>query len=226
MALSPGTRLGTYQIIGPVGAGGMGEVYRARDTRLGREVAVKVLPAERLSDPARRARFEREARAVAALNHPNIVTVYGIESSDGTDFIAMELVAGQTLQTLISRHAMNASEALRIAVPLADALATAHAAGIMHRDVKPANVMVTPNGVVKVLDFGLAKLMQPDEATVDDATTQSRAGAVMGTAGYMSPEQAAGEPADAPSDVFSFGVVLYEMVTGRRAFAGKSTAET
>jgi Tol biopolymer transport system component len=176
-------------------------------------------------------RFIREARAVAALNHPNIVTIHGIESADGIDFIVLELVAGRTLHTLISRRGMNLADVLRVAIPLVDALATAHGAGIVHRDLKPANVMVTPNGVVKVLDFGLAKLTQPDEANVAEATTRggtvrSRPGAVVGTAGYMSPEQAAGEPADVRSDVFSVGVVLYEMVTGQRAFAGSSSAET
>ncbi len=171
MTLFPGTRLGPYEVLAPLGAGGMGEVYRARDTRLGREVAIKVLPADKLSDPARRARFEQEARAIAALNHPHIVTIHEIESTEGTDFIVMELVPGKTLDALIPRQGMRLGEALRNAIPLADALAAAHAAGVVHRDLKPGNVMVTPDGVVKVLDFGLAKLTQPDERLGEDATT-------------------------------------------------------
>ena len=231
MRLAAGDRLGSYEIVGTLGAGGMGEVYRARDTRLGREVAVKVLPAEKLSDPTRRARFEQEARAVAALNHPHIVTVHEIESAEGVDFIVMELVAGKTLDALIPRHGMRFGEVLRIAIPLADALAAAHGAGIVHRDLKPANVMVTPEGVVKVLDFGLAKLTQAETASSEDDTTLdaqaklSRPGTVAGTPAYMSPEQASGRPVDARSDIFSFGALLYEMVTGRRPFGGGSTAE-
>jgi tetratricopeptide (TPR) repeat protein/TolB-like protein len=233
MTLPHGTRLGPYEVIAPLGSGGMGEVYRARDTRLGREVAVKVLPAERLSDKARRARFVQEARAASALNHPNIVTIHEIESVEGIDFIVMELVPGCTLNDLIPQQGMRLSEALRIAIPLADALAAAHAAGIVHRDLKPGNVMVRPDGVVKVLDFGLAKLVRGDTGSPGKKTTTvagdvgslSRPGAVMGTTGYMSPEQASGGRVDARSDVFSFGVLLYEMVTGRRAFAGDSGAE-
>jgi Tol biopolymer transport system component/tRNA A-37 threonylcarbamoyl transferase component Bud32 len=209
----------------------MGEVYRARDTRLGREVAIKVLPAERLSDEQRRARFVQEARAASALNHPHIVTIYDIASAEGTEFIVMELVPGKTLDALIPRHGMRLGEVLRIAIPLADALAAAHGAGIVHRDLKPANVMVTPEGVVKVLDFGLAKLTQAEEGAPEDATTldarakPSHPGTVAGTPAYMSPEQASGRKVDARSDVFAFGAVLYEMVTGRRPFGGGSTAE-
>ena len=232
MALIQGARLGPYEVIAPLGAGGMGEVYRARDTRLGREVAIKVLPADRLSDPTRRARFVQEARAASALNHPHIVTIHEIESAEDLDFIVMELVPGKTLDALIPRQGMRLSEALRIAIPLADALAAAHAAGIVHRDLKPANVMVTPEGVAKVLDFGLAKLTQSDEVSGEDSTTLdaqarlSHPGTVAGTPAYMSPEQAAGGTVDARSDVFSFGCVLYEMVTGRRPFGGSSSAET
>jgi eukaryotic-like serine/threonine-protein kinase len=231
MALSAGARLGPYEVLGPIGAGGMGEVYRARDTRLGREVAIKVMPADRLSDPHRRARFVQEARAASALNHPNIVTIHDIESAESVDFIVMEFVAGKTLDALIPRHGMRLGEALRVAIPLADALAAAHAAGIVHRDLKPANVMVTPEGVVKVLDFGLAKLTQAEQASGEDATTLdaqaklSRPGTVAGTPAYMSPEQASGGAVDARSDIFSFGAVLYEMVTGRRPFGGGSSAE-
>jgi Tol biopolymer transport system component len=209
----------------------MGEVYRARDTRRGRDVAIKVLPADKLTEPARRTRFEQEARAVAALNHPNIVTIFEIESAEGVDFIVMELVAGKTLDALIPRQGMRLGEVLRIAIPLADALAAAHGGGIVHRDLKPANVMVTPEGVVKVLDFGLAKLTQAEEAGGEDAATLdaqariSRPGEVAGTPAYMSPEQATAGKVDARSDIFSFGALLYEMVTGRRPFGGGSTAE-
>jgi len=231
MSLVAGVELGPYEVLAPLGAGGMGEVYRARDTRLGREVAIKVLPAEVLADPPRRARFVQEARAASSLNHPNIVTIYGIESANGADFIVMEYVPGQTLDGLIPRHGMRVGEALRLAIPIADALAAAHAAGVVHRDVKPANVMVTRQGLVKVLDFGLAKLRQAEAAAGQEDTTVeaeaklTRAGTVAGTPAYMSPEQASGGVVDARSDVFSFGVVLYEMVTGRRPFVGGSSAE-
>ena len=231
MALAAGTRLGPYEVLGPIGAGGMGEVYRAHDTRLDRDVAIKVLPADRLSDEVQRARFVREARAASALDHPNIVTIHEIESESGVDFIVMELVAGRNLRTLIPRQGLPVPEALRIAIPLADALAAAHAAGIVHRDLKPANVMVTPQGVVKVLDFGLAKLVRKERAGPEETTAEakegplSQPGAVAGTFGYMSPEQASGASVDARSDVFSFGLLLYEMVTGRRPFGGGSSAE-
>jgi Tol biopolymer transport system component len=210
-------------------------VYRARDTRLGRVVAIKVLPAERMADENRRQRFVREAQAASALNHPNIVTIHEIESADGNDFIVMEYVPGKTLDTIIPRQGMRLSEVLRIAIPIADAVARAHAAGIVHRDLKPANVMVGPDGAVKVLDFGLAKLVAQEEADSPkretrsedgDAGPLSRPGTVAGTVEYMSPEQAKGNKVDARSDVFSFGAMLYEMITGRRAFAGNSTAET
>jgi eukaryotic-like serine/threonine-protein kinase len=232
--ISPGSKLGPYEVLSLVGAGGMGEVYRARDTRLGREVAIKVLPAERMADENRRRRFVQEARAASALSHPNIVTIHEIESADGVDFIVMEYVPGKTLDNLIPRQGMRLGDVLRIAIPIADAVARAHAAGIVHRDLKPANVVIGSDGVVKVLDFGLAKLVAEEDAdsaaretkTEGDAGPLSRPGTVAGTAGYMSPEQATGSKVDARSDVFSFGAVLYEMVTGRRAFAANSTAET
>jgi eukaryotic-like serine/threonine-protein kinase len=233
MTLPVGHRLGPYEIAAFLGAGGMGEVYRARDTRLGRDVAIKVLPAERVADEGRRRRFVQEARAASALNHPNIITIHEIESSNGTDFIVMEHVRGQTLGDLIPNEGMRVSEALRVAIPIADALAAAHSAGIVHRDVKPANVMVTREGVVKVLDFGLAKLVADEcRAGSDTATTAADAGGltgtgvIIGTAPYMSPEQGTGRKVDARSDIFSFGAVLYEMLTGRRAFEGNSAAET
>ena len=235
MALTAGSKLGPYEVLSLLGAGGMGEVYRARDPRLGREVAIKVLPAERMADENRRRRFVQEARAASALSHPNIVTIHEIESADGVDFIVMEYVPGKTLDALIPRQGMTLAEVLRIAIAIADAVARAHAAGIVHRDLKPANVVVGPEGVVKVLDFGLAKLVAQEEAGGPEHETGtedggagplSRPGRVAGTAGYMSPEQATGRKVDARSDVFSFGAMLYEMATGRRAFAGNSTAET
>ncbi len=229
--LVPGARIGTFEILAPLGAGGMGEVYRARDTRLGREVAVKVLPGERLSDPTRRARFVQEAKAASALNHPCIVTIYEIESAEAIDFIVMELVPGKTLDALIPRQGMRLGEALRVAIPIADAVSAAHARGIVHRDLKPSNVMVTPEGAVKVLDLGLAKLFDGATNSSEDATTLdgqaglSQPGATAGTPAYMSPEQAAGGTVDTRTDIFSFGTVLYELVTGRRPFAGSSAAE-
>ncbi len=230
MPLTAGSKLGPYEILSVLGSGGMGEVYRAVDPRLGREVAIKVLPAERM-DEERRRRFVQEARAASALNHPNIVTIHEIESADGRDFIVMEYVAGKSLDRLIPRQGMPLGEALRIATPIADALARAHGRGIVHRDVKPSNVIVGSEGAVKLLDFGLAKLVA-SAATSPEAETETAerpltcAGAVSGTVGYMSPEQASGREVDARTDVFSFGALLYEMVTGRRAFAGDSAAAT
>ncbi|MCG6926366.1 MAG: protein kinase [Acidobacteria bacterium] len=227
MALAAGTRLGPYEILAPLGAGGMGEVYRARDPRLGREVALKVLPPDVASDPERLERFEREARALAALNHPHIVTIYSVEEVDGRRFLTMELVAGSTLSQIIPQGGLPLPYFLRIAVPLAEAVHAAHQKGITHRDLKPANVMVTEDGLVKVLDFGLARLQENAPETVDTETTTRVAtspGRVMGTAPYMSPEQVEGKPVDHRSDVFSLGVVFYEMATGRRPFAGGSQA--
>ncbi len=204
MPMASGTRLGPYEINVLLGAGGMGEVYHARDTRLGREVAIKVLPAERMADESRRRRFVLEARAASALNHPNIVAIHELESANGVDFVVMELVSGRRLDAVI-RSGLKLPEALRIAVEIAGAVSAAHAAGIVHRDLKPANVMVTAEGRVKVLDFGLAKLMSPEESG-DEGTTLSelsRTGAIAGTPGYMSPEQATGGRADTRSDIFA-----------------------
>jgi serine/threonine protein kinase len=207
----------------------MGEVYRARDLRLNRDVAIKVLPPDRVGDESRRRRFVQEAQAVSALNHPHIITIYEIESANGIDFIVMEYVRGKSLDTLIPHHGMRLNEFLRIAIPIADALAAAHVHGIIHRDLKPANVMVGTVGGVKVLDFGLAKLMG-DEPAADETVTAAGAvsapGKIAGTPAYMAPEQALGERVDARSDIFSFGAMLYEMLTGDCAFVGASTAET
>jgi serine/threonine protein kinase len=230
LALTAGSRLGPYEVLSLLGSGGMGEVYRARDPRLDREVAVKVLPAERM-DEERRQRFVQEARAASALNHPNIVTIHEIDSAEGRDFIVMEYVPGKSLDRLIPRHGMPLGELLRIAIPIADALSRAHGRGIVHRDVKPSNVIVGSEGAVKLLDFGLAKLTasgttSPEAETETAGPPLTRAGTVPGTVGYMSPEQASGGEVDARTDVFSFGAVLYEMATGRRAFAGDSPAAT
>jgi Tol biopolymer transport system component len=231
VTLSAGTRLASYEIVQPIGAGGMGEVYRARDTKLSRDVAVKVLPREVAGDSERLARFEKEARTASALNHPNIVTIYEIGQVDGTPFIAMELVEGKTLRELVAAGPVPVKKLLAVAAQAADGLAKAHAAGIVHRDLKPENLMVTRDGFAKILDFGLAKLVPvgfqgsrgAEAATV---TRGTEAGTVLGTVGYMSPEQASGEPLDFRSDQFSFGSILYEMITGRRAFERPTGAQT
>jgi serine/threonine protein kinase/tetratricopeptide (TPR) repeat protein len=231
MSLEPGTRLGPYEILSPLGAGGMGKVYRARDPKLARDVAVKVLPEGLARDAERLARFEREARALAALNHPGIVTIYSIEEADETRFLAMELVEGESLDAAIASGGPTLSRFFEIAVALADALSAAHERGIVHRDLKPANVMITPEGRVKVLDFGLARLEAPgSDPNATGMPTQSRAeltgeGQVFGTVAYMSPEQARGARVDARSDVFALGVVLYELLTGERPFQGASAVE-
>jgi len=225
-----GQLIGHYQIIEKLGEGGMGVVYKARDMHLDRFVAVKVLPPEKVADPVRKARFVQEAKAASALNHPNIVVVHDISSDGGVDFIAMECVAGRTLDQLIGRKGLSLNEALKHLIQIADALARAHAAGIVHRDLKPSNVMVDEHGLVKVLDFGLAKLTENPPAGEDASTQTIRAttdeGTIVGTAAYMSPEQAEGKKVDARGDIFSFGAVLYEMVTGRRAFQGDSKMST
>ncbi len=232
MRVTPGSKLGPYEIISFVGAGGMGEVYRARDTRLRRDVAVKILRADRRADEASRRRFLQEARAASALNHPNIATIYDISTADEVDFIVMELVDGRPVSALV-RAGMSVGEAVRVGIAVADALTRAHAAGIMHRDLKPANVVVATDGTVKVLDFGLAKLAESHErpgtaeTTVEDASSDVLVPSGLGgTPGYMAPEQATSGRVDARADIFAFGSMAYEMVTGRRAFLGASAAET
>ena len=219
-----GRTVSHYQIVERLGAGGMGVVYKARDTHLDRFVAIKVLHPDTVADPQRKARFVQEAKAASALNHPNIVHIYDIGTDAGVDFIAMEYVAGKALDQLIPRKGMRLNEALKIAVQIADAMARAHEAGIVHRDLKPSNLMVDEHGVVKVVDFGLAKLTETAEpsgdATTRTAPAKTEEGAIVGTVAYMSPEQAEGRALDGRSDIFSFGAVLYEMVTGRRAFSG------
>ncbi len=219
-----GQRIGPYQVDQLIGEGGMGLVYKARDLQLNRSVAIKVLPAERLSDPERKRRFLQEAKATSLLNHPNIVTVHGITHEREADFLVMEFVAGKTLDHLIPAKGLPIKQALKYALAIADALEAAHAAGIVHRDIKPSNIMITEQGRVKVLDFGLAKLTEPEQAPGPDqsAPLTTQAGLVFGTAAYMSPEQAQGGRADARSDIFSFGALLYEMMTGHRAFLGEN----
>jgi len=209
-----------YQIVEKIGEGGMGVVYKARDTRLERMAALKVLPADKTLDPERKRRFVQEAKAASALNHPNIVTIYDIGTDDGIDFIAMEYLAGRPLEALIQRQGMRPAEVLRITVQITDALATAHAAGIIHRDLKPGNIMVSETGLVKVLDFGLAKLTEKSgidqESPTETLGAQTGEGTILGTIAYLSPEQAQGLKLDPRSDIFSFGAVLYEMITGQR----------
>jgi serine/threonine protein kinase/tetratricopeptide (TPR) repeat protein len=216
-----------YRIASRIGAGGMGEVYRATDTKLGRDVALKILPADMASDPERLARFRREARTVAALNHPHIVTIFSVEEADGTHFLTMELVEGQSLDRLIPDSGFALDRILELAIPLTEALSAAHEKGIVHRDLKPANVMLSADGRVKVLDFGLAKELLPDDpagATMTSAGLTAM-GVVMGTPSYMSPEQIAGRELDHRTDIFSLGILLYEMASGRRPFQGASSAE-
>jgi serine/threonine protein kinase len=219
-----GQTLDHYRIESKLGEGGMGVVYEARDTHLDRPVAIKILPADKVADPGRKQRFVQEARAASALNHPNIVTIYDIRSQDGTDFIVMEHIKGRTLDQLIAAKGMHPARALKYAVQIADAMAQAHGAGILHRDLKPSNIMVTDEGRAKLLDFGLAKLLEPMDSLADAITLGARPmtkeGAVLGTAAYMSPEQAEGRPVDARSDIFSFGAVLYEILAG----CGRSVA--
>src|SRR5262245_29436069 len=244
MTLAPGSRLGSYDIVAPLGSGGMGDVYRARDTKLGRDVAIKVLPASFANDPDRLARFEREARVLASLNHPHIAQIYGLDASP-SPFIVMELVEGETLDARLKprapseaagtrgfNRAIPIDEALAIARQIAEALDTAHERGIVHRDLKPANVAITEDGVVKVLDFGLAKstggdaaddrgvTLPPDLTHSPTVMAPTVVGVLLGTAPYMSPEQARGKPVDKRSDIWAFGCVLYEMLAGRPACPG------
>ena len=229
-----GETISHYRIVEKIDEGGMGIVYKARDTHLDRFVAIKVLPPARVADPERKRRFVQEAKSASALNHPNIITVYDIDSADSVEFIAMEYVAGKTLDELIPRKGMRVNDALRYSVQIADALTKAHGAGIVHRDLKPGNIMVSEDGLVKVLDFGLAKLTDPAEYSEEDVTRTMKGdsaphteeGHILGTISYMSPEQAEGRKLDTRSDIFSFGSVLYEMITGQRAFQGDSKLST
>jgi serine/threonine-protein kinase len=231
MPLTPGRRFGAYEIIAAIGAGGMGEVYRARDSRLGRDVALKVLPGAIADDPERRLRFEREAKLLGSLNHPNIAAIHGYEEADGVQGIVLELVEGPTLADRIAQGPIPLAEALAIAAQIADALETAHNSGIVHRDLKPANIKVRSDGTVKVLDFGLAKALEPEHPSVlsESATIThhaTRAGVILGTVAYMSPEQARGIAVDKRADVWAFGCLLYEMLTGTRAFGGNDATDT
>ncbi len=236
MSLEPGTRLGTYEIVGLLGAGGMGEVYRARDTNLGRDIALKTLPAAVTHDQDRLARFRREAQVLAALNHPNIGGIYGLEEVGPQRFLVLELVEGETLADRIRNGPLPVTEALGIARQIAEALQAAHDKGIVHRDLKPANIALTADDSVKVLDFGLAKAIDPgvsasgsdpvNSPTITSPTLLTGLGVILGTAAYMSPEQAKGRQADKRSDVWAFGCVLYEMLTGKRPFKGEDVSDT
>ncbi len=231
MTLAPGTKRGSYEILSPLGVGGMGEVYRARDTRLRRDVAIKALPENLARDPERLARLEREARILASLNHPNIAAIYGIEDSEGSPFLVMECVEGESLASKLAVGPLPVEDALSVFLQIASGLEAAHGAGVVHRDLKPANVMIRPDGSVKVLDLGLARSMESVTSgdsslspTVTPAPTGT--GVILGTAAYMSPEQARGRPVDKRTDVFSFGCVLYECLTGARAFPGETVSDS
>ncbi len=232
MTLSTGTRLGPYEIVVPLGAGGMGEVYRARDTKLNRDVAIKILPETFAHDDEWVSRFKREAQVLASLNHPNIAAIYGFEESNGAHGLVMELVVGSTLAELIGLGPIALSESLPIASQIVEALEYAHEKGVIHRDLKPANIKIAPDGAVKILDFGLAKVFVDDAATQNSELSHSptlirgtQAGMILGTAAYMSPEQAQGKPVDKRTDIWSFGVVLSEMLTGRQLFAGETISD-
>jgi eukaryotic-like serine/threonine-protein kinase len=230
MNLTTGTRLGPYEIVSPLGKGGMGEVYRARDARLNREVAIKVLPASFAADEGRLLRFEEEARATSLLNHPNILTVYDIGTQEGSPYLVAELLEGEELRQQLRDGALPTRLAIEYAQQIASGLAAAHEKGITHRDLKPENLFVTSDGRVKILDFGLAKLRPQQSNPVESGVATQKAitdpGVVVGTVAYMSPEQVRGQPVDHRSDIFSLGVVLYEMLTGRRAFLRETMAET
>jgi len=232
MPLVSGTKLGPYEVVGPLGAGGMGEVYRATDTKLRREVALKVLPQSVANNRECMARFEREAQLLAALNHPNIAAIYGLEDSDSTSALVIELVEGSTLAERIAQAAIPVDEALPIARQIAEALEYAHERSIVHRDLKPANVKIKPDGTVKVLDFGLAKALAEDPTSTDTSNSPTltavatKAGFILGTAAYMSPEQARGKSVDRRSDIWSFGTVFFEMLTGKMPFQGETISDT
>ncbi len=233
MPCSSGVRLGRYEILSPLGAGGMGEVYRARDARLGRDVAVKVLPSSFSADPDRLRRFEQEARAAGMLNHPNILAIYDVGAHDGSPYVVSELLEGKTLRDRLHGATCSTRKAVEYAIQIAQGLAAAHEKGIVHRDLKPENLFITRDGRVKILDFGLAKLAEPQfagsaqtEAPTVALDADTGPGVVMGTAGYMSPEQVRAQRVDHRSDIFSLGAILYEMVTGKRAFRGESAVET
>ena len=227
-----GQTLSHYRIIEKIGEGGMGEVYRAEDTSLKREVALKVLPDRFTEDPQRLARFEREAQLLASLNHPNIAAIYELEEADGVRFLSLELVEGETLAEKVAKGPLPVEEALEICRQIAEGVEAAHEKGVIHRDLKPANVKITPEGKVKVLDFGLAKAFEEETATADISQSptlteeMTKAGVILGTAAYMSPEQAKGKPVDKRADIFAFGAVLYECLTGKRAFEGETITET
>ena len=233
MALAPGSRLGVYEVRELIGAGGMGEVYRGHDIKLNRSVALKILPHTFAQDPDRLGRFRREAQLLASLNHPNIGSIFGFEESDGIHALVLELVEGPTLADRIADGRLSLDEAMPIARQIADALAAAHSQGIIHRDLKPANIKCRPDGTVKVLDFGLAKAaigeMASPSATLSPTLTSpalTQMGIILGTAAYMSPEQARGKPVDKRSDIWAFGAVLYEMLTGKPVFAGEDVSYT
>jgi len=226
MTIQAGAKIGPYEILGAIGAGGMGEVFRAYDKRLGREIALKVLPSEFSSSRERLSRFEQEARSASALNHPNIITVYDIGAVDSISYICMELVDGKSLRSLINEGPLPLKKVITFASQLADGLAKAHSAGIIHRDLKPENIMISKDGYLKILDFGLAKLIMPDQIQGSNLPTETEAGVVLGTVGYMSPEQASGKNVDFRSDQFAFGAILYEMISAKRAFQRATSAET